>query len=58
MSHLIQMSALRLRKSGSMADDRWQRVRDLIDAARERPAETRKAFLRAACSDEDAFAAS
>jgi serine/threonine protein kinase len=36
-----------------MPDERWQRVKDLIDAALERPAEARETFLQDACGGDD-----
>ncbi|PYQ23896.1 MAG: hypothetical protein DMF81_07325, partial [Acidobacteria bacterium] len=35
-----------------MADDRWQRAKQIFGAALERPAEAREAFLREACGDD------
>jgi len=35
-----------------VADDRWQRAKQIFGAALERPAEAREAFLREACGDD------
>jgi hypothetical protein len=36
-----------------VADERWQRIKELLDAALERPAEARQAFLVQACGGDD-----
>ena len=36
-----------------MPSDRWQRVKELLGAALERPAEAREAFLREACGSDE-----
>ena len=38
-----------------MTDDRWQRVKALFQAAVERPASEREAFLASAAGDDDAL---
>src|SRR5207245_1431652 len=39
--------------SGTVPDDRWQRVKELLGAALERPEEARQAFLRQACGSDE-----
>src|SRR5206468_3882603 len=39
-------------EGGPLADDRWQRVKQILGAALERPAEAREPFVREACGDD------
>jgi hypothetical protein len=41
------------RKTGLVADDHWQRVKQLLGAALERPAEARGSFPREACGGDE-----
>jgi Tol biopolymer transport system component len=42
-------------ESGPVPDDRWQRVKDLIGGALERPPAMREAYLREACGEDHAL---
>ncbi|PYQ41055.1 MAG: hypothetical protein DMF77_17010, partial [Acidobacteria bacterium] len=47
------LDSLRFSRKGLVPADRWQRVKELLGAALERPAEAREAFLRQACGEDE-----